>query len=164
MAKKVNVRCSRCEARDVFTKHPDEYTVPRTCGKCGHNKFRVLKNRAKDRCNVNCECGGYQWLNRTETTVFTRHQRGTRFCLYNRDGSLRERDEFGIATYSCPHDGIPRWPAIYCAEATRPGYSRWHFGWQASQAAGAAPDPEVADTMAAGMDSCAVPGSAQTYA
>lgn len=129
-----NVRCSRekCKARAVFNKHPDAYKVPRKCENCGGTRFRVIANRAKDRNATTCMCGAFIWTGSVGRFECLKHRRGSPGCRYDANGTARERDEFGRTTYSCPHDGLSRWPALYCAETTRPAYSRWHFGWKAA--------------------------------
>ena len=144
---RVHVRCSKekCKRRAVFDKHPDAYRVPRKCEGCGGTKFRIIKDRVKEASHVDCTCGGIVWPSSTGRYECIKHRRGAAGCRFERNGTPRDADEWTdiIAAYSCPHDGLPRWPAIYCAEATRPGYSRWHFGGQATQAAGAQEYAEV---------------------
>jgi hypothetical protein len=136
--KRWHVRCSRekCELRYVFAKHPDDYKVPRKCKGCGGTRFRVIKNIIKDSGHVDCQCGAYPTWQDNRSARPAPHRRGSRYCYFNRDGTERP-------AYACPHDGLPRWPALYCSEATRPRDSWWHFGWQATQAAGSASDAEV---------------------
>jgi hypothetical protein len=85
-----NVRCSKeaCRARHVFDKHPDEYQRPRKCKCCGGTKFRIVKNRFKDRCATLCTCMGYRWGD-AWTGSNAPHNRGSRFCYYRKDGTLR---------------------------------------------------------------------------
>jgi hypothetical protein len=76
-----NVRCSHeaCRARDVFRKHPDEYSRPRKCRVCGGKRFRVVSDRVVDRCGAICACRGYHFT----------HRRGSFFCWHRKDGSGR---------------------------------------------------------------------------
>lgn len=86
-----NVRCSRekCKLRYVFPKHPDDYRRPRKCAKCGGTKFRVIPNMARDRGKYElCTCAGYQWGD-NYTGNRPPHRRGSRFCYYRADGSMR---------------------------------------------------------------------------
>lgn len=90
MAKRFNVRCSKeaCKMRAVFSKHPDDYKVPRKCDGCGGTKFRVIKNMVRERCAVTCDCAGYKWGD-NHTASRPPHRRGSRFCYYRKDGTLR---------------------------------------------------------------------------
>lgn len=86
-----NVRCSKesCRARHVFPKHPDEYIRPRKCDRCGGTRFRVVRDRAKDRCATLCDCGGYQFVG-PRTNGNAPHRKGSRFCWYRKDGTPRK--------------------------------------------------------------------------
>lgn len=152
-----HIRCSKskCRARHTLPKHPDEYVRGWKCRACGCERFTIIKDLIKNSGHVDCDCFGYLWsgsgpCNRPP------HRRGSRACWFNRDGTPREADEFGRATYSCPHDGLVRWPAVYCSEATRPCYSRWHFGWQATAAQASASDTALGGSRG---DTSDVPGS-----
>lgn len=144
---RVHIRCSkeRCKLRYSLPKHPDFYKRQWKCAGCGGTKFRVIKHWDKERGNILCICGAYAHWQDEFSAGPAPHRRGSPACWFDRDGTPRTPDPFGRATYSCPHDGIPRWPALYCAEATRPSYSRWHFGWQATQTSGGPSNFEVGE-------------------
>ena len=153
-----HVRCgkSACRKRHSLLKHPDEYARGWKCRGCGGSRYTVVKDRNKDRGQVDCYCGAYVWPSSTGRYECLIHRRGSPSCHFNANGTPRVPDVFGRPTYSCPHDGIPRWPALYCSEATRPAYSRWHFGWKATQAAGSSCDTVLGEPQG---DMCDVPGS-----
>lgn len=91
MPRRWNVRCSReaCKRRAVFSKHPDEYQRPRKCEGCGGTRFRVVPDMARDRGRHElCTCMGYLWGD-DFTASRPPHRRGSRFCYYRADGTLR---------------------------------------------------------------------------
>lgn len=81
-------RCSRerCKARYHSRLHPDEYKRGWKCKACGGEKFRIIADRTKDRCDVLCDCGAYSWYG---PSGIAPHRRGSRACHYNSDGTLR---------------------------------------------------------------------------
>lgn len=76
-------RCSRekCKARYHSRLHPDEYKRGWKCKACGGEKFRIIADRTKDRCDILCTCLSYAWP--------APHRRGSRACHYDIDGTLR---------------------------------------------------------------------------
>lgn len=58
-----NVRCRVCEARHVFTQHPDHYQVKPKCRVCGQSErgfLVVIINKGQ----VTCWCIGYWFPHR----------------------------------------------------------------------------------------------------
>ncbi|MGF6738473.1 hypothetical protein OKW47_002219 [Paraburkholderia atlantica] len=153
-----HIRCSRdkCRARHTLPKHPDEYKRGWKCRACGCERYTIIKDIIKHSGHVDCNCGAFIWTGSTGNYECTTHRRGSRACWFNRDGTPREPDPYGRADYVCTHNGLPCWPAIYCSEETRPRYSRWHFGWQATQAARSASDAALGRSRG---DPCDVPES-----
>ena len=94
-----NVRCSKekCKLRYVFPKHPDEYDPPRKCAGCGGTRFRVIEDRAKDRCSTECDCAGRVYPDVKASNWSAKmpaHMRGSVGCWYNRDGTERPPEYF----------------------------------------------------------------------
>ena len=75
--------------RFSLRKHPDDYQRQWKCAGCGGTQFRVIVNRPKDRCAALCTCGGYQWV-QPWARGNAPHRRGSRFCYYRKDGTLRQ--------------------------------------------------------------------------
>ena len=79
---KYHCRCRVCQARQVKSKHPDEYYRAVKCVQCGNkNSLRVDKwmmNRWK--IQKTCLCGGY-WFP---------HRRGSLYCWNRQDGTKRK--------------------------------------------------------------------------
>jgi NAD-dependent SIR2 family protein deacetylase len=79
-----HVRCSKCEARFVFKKRPEEYVRPPKCWSCGGRKYRIDKwMHKRDTHAMGCACMGYNWGG-------IMHRIGSLHCGYNTDGSMRE--------------------------------------------------------------------------
>ena len=57
---RTNVRCRKCQARKVLTKHPDEYTRLPKCNTCGNKNYRVVIREKQETCN----CSGYWFPHR----------------------------------------------------------------------------------------------------
>jgi len=94
-----NVRCSRekCKLRYVFPRHPDDYEPPRKCIGCGGTKYRVIKDRARDRCAVECDCSGrvYGEVKASNySATMPAHRRGSPGCWYHADGTARPQEYF----------------------------------------------------------------------
>jgi hypothetical protein len=58
------------------------------CAGCGGHRFRIIKDRAKDRCATLCECAGYMWV-QPMANGNAPHRRGSRFCYFRADGTMR---------------------------------------------------------------------------
>lgn len=89
--RRVHIRCSRekCKRRFTLPKHPDEYVRGWKCASCGGARFREIKDRNREAGNnIQCDCAGYQWGN-DRTASRPPHRRGSRFCWYRADGSMR---------------------------------------------------------------------------
>jgi hypothetical protein len=79
-----HVRCRKCEARRVLSKHPDQYARLPVCSGCGARSWRADRwmNRRKTGLGISgmgCDCGGY-WF---------RHRKGSLYCWRRADGSER---------------------------------------------------------------------------
>lgn len=87
-----HVRCRRCQARRVLSKHPDEYKIIPVCRSigCGSTSYRVdtwMMNRNTSTIGQNalgCNCGGYPW-----TGAGGVHRKGSTYCWYRKDGTPR---------------------------------------------------------------------------
>lgn len=84
------IRCSKesCKIRYSLPRHPDDYVRGWKCRGCGGSKFRVIKNRTKERGATLCNCSGYAWVG-AWTNGTAPHRRGSPWCWYRADGTQR---------------------------------------------------------------------------
>ncbi len=81
---KYRVRCSysKCRARKVLDRHPDDYEQQPTCV-CGRSKWTVASYRqsGKEAKNQkNCNCNGYIW-----SCADGFHRWGSKGCIHYKD-------------------------------------------------------------------------------
>jgi hypothetical protein len=87
-----HVRCRKCQARRVLSKHPDAYALAPVCRSigCGSRAYRVDKwmmNRNTSATGLNalgCNCGGVPFSGGGNI-----HRKGTTYCWFRKDGSPR---------------------------------------------------------------------------
>lgn len=80
-----HVRCgkSACRKRHSLLKHPDDYARGWKCRGCGGSRYTVVKDRNKDRGQVDCYCGAYVWPSSTGRYECLIHRRGSPSCHFN---------------------------------------------------------------------------------
>ena len=98
-----HVRCRKCATRRALPKHLDDYKRIPACRVCGARNYRPDKwMNTRDTTGRSCRCGAYPAL----AARGCPHQRGSRDCQYNYDGTLREVDAL---TYETPRKYRPTW-------------------------------------------------------
>lgn len=87
-----HVRCRKCQARRVLSKHPDDYKIFPVCRSpgCGSVSYRIDKWMMERNTSVHgpkalgCNCQGYPWSGAGGV-----HQKGSKYCWFRRDGTPR---------------------------------------------------------------------------
>lgn len=92
----VNVRCRRCKARRVLSKHPDDYVRLPLCGTCGtRDKGYLVVKLTK---TITCSCMGYPYPHRYLSPN----------CIERVVAEINEQDWSIFKKGDCPINGVLR--------------------------------------------------------